>query len=76
VFRHLDKILRLISIDDDQSTFIKKGVSGTLVMEVLAKVLLFVITLILTNYLTTDDYGRYSYLMGSMISLATFAALV
>ena len=69
----LDKILQIIAIDPDQSRFIKKGMSGTLAMEIFAKVILFVITLLLTNYLTADDYGRYSYLMGILISLATFA---
>jgi len=51
VSKLVHKILEIIAIDESHAAFIKKGISGSLAMEIGAKVMLFVITLILTNSL-------------------------
>lgn len=67
------KLINTITIDESHAAFIKKGISGSLLFEVLARLLLFGITILLTHHLTGEDYGRYSYYMGILISLATIA---
>ena len=67
------KLIDTITIDESHAAFIKKGISGSLILEVVARISLFAITLLLTHYLTGEDYGRYSYFMGILISLATIA---
>ncbi|MBT8221452.1 MAG: oligosaccharide flippase family protein [Bacteroidia bacterium] len=69
------RLIHKIWIDTNLKSFVKKGVSGTILIEGIAKLLLFAITLMLTHLLPVEDYGRYSFFMASVLAIASLGTL-